>query len=79
MSPTPAGDNILLTNENKIYTLSISGSSYVWLEKPQQLSNHHISHLQITLPASLISACTLTGRVFCDIFQTLCLCAKIQS
>ena len=79
MSPTPAGDNVLLIYENKIFTLSIYGSSYVWLEKPQELSIYRTVHLQFTLPASLISACTLTGRVFCDIFQTLCLCAKIQS
>ena len=73
MSPTPAGDNVLLTYENKIYTLSISGSSYVWLEKPQQLSISRQYHLQLTLPASLISACTLVGRVFYNIFLILCL------
>ena len=59
LSPTPAGDNVLLTYENKIYTLSISGSSYEWLEKPQQLSIYRQRHIQFTLPASLISACTL--------------------
>ena len=64
MSPTPAGDNVLLTYENKIYTLSISGASYLWLEKPQQLSISRKNHVQLTLPASLISACTLVGRVF---------------
>ena len=68
MSPTPAGDNVLLIYENKIYTLSISGSSYVWLEKPQQLSISRVGHVQLTLPASLISACTLVGRVFTIFF-----------
>ena len=73
MSPTPDGNNVLFTYENKIYTLSISGSSYVWLEKPQQLSISRTRHLQFTLPASLISACTLIGRVFYNIFLILCL------
>ena len=71
MSPTPAGDNVLLIYEDKIYTLSISGSSYEWLEKPQQLSISRRGHIQSTLPASLISACTLVGRVFCNIFLIL--------
>ena len=75
MSPTPAGDNVLLTYLNKIYTLSISKSSYVWLEKPQQLSIARKWHLQFTLSASLISACYL-GRYFPNVFLSPYLCSQ---
>ena len=55
MSPTADGDNVLLTFEFAIYTLSHSGSSYEWVKKSQALSISCEYHLQFIVPSSFIS------------------------
>ena len=55
MAPTPSGENVLLTFENSIYTLSIKESSYQWEMKPKKLSLKRWSHIQHVVPAYLVS------------------------
>ena len=59
MSTTASGDNVILTYvyilKTTTYTLAKSGSSYIWEEKPQQLSISRIEHLQFTIPISMIN------------------------
>ena len=38
MTPTTKGDNVLLTYENSIYTLSRLDGTYQWIELDQKLS-----------------------------------------
>ena len=59
MTPTPSGDNVLLTMVHAIYTLSIKEfnfeeSSYQWETKPIQLKLQRDSHVQHVVPASLV-------------------------
>ena len=54
MAPTPSGDNVLLTLENSIYTLSIKESSYQWEMKPKKLSLTWTRHIQHVVPAYLV-------------------------
>ena len=54
MSPTSSGDNVLLTYERTIYTLSIKGSSYQWKKKEKELSIYRKEHVQFLVPALLL-------------------------
>ena len=54
MSPTASGDNVILTLYNSIYTLEVSGSTYQWIKKSQQLSISRRNHVQLTVPSTLI-------------------------
>jgi len=75
MSVTPAGDNVLLTYDNRIFTLVTRGSSvdifgihhsnYQWQELPEQLSISHFYHTQFIVPVSLIPSCSDDGIVGC--------------
>ena len=53
MTPTSSGDNVLLTYERRIYTLSIKESSYKWKKKEKELSISRYKHVQFLVPASL--------------------------
>ena len=55
MSPTASGDNVILTFDKSIYTLEVSGSTYQWIKKSQQLSNWWSFHVQLTVPSTLIN------------------------
>ena len=54
MTPTSNGDNVILTYETSIYTLSISGSNYEWMKLPHDLSISRQFHVQALVPASTI-------------------------
>ena len=53
MTQTAKGDNVILTYETSIYTLSIKDSKYEWTKLPNQLSIR-IYHVQVLIPASTI-------------------------
>ena len=55
MSPTPDGENVLLTYNVMIYTLTITGSSFQWKTLSWCISLQRSSHVQFLVPASLIS------------------------
>ena len=81
MSTSPVGDNVLLTYEDRIYTLSYSENEYQWEKIPLELSISRAKHIQFTVPASLISCpgtttttttttatpCFPTSDAFCEI------------
>ena len=54
MTPTSKGDNVIVTHEKSIYTLSTSGSKYSWTKMPQELSISRSAHVQVLVPASAI-------------------------
>ena len=54
MAPMPSGDNVLLTYENSIYTLSIKESTYQWEMKPKKLLVKRKNHIQHVVPAYLV-------------------------
>ena len=54
MTPTSKGDNVILTYETSIYTLSISGSKYSWIKTPQDLSISRANHVQFLVSAATI-------------------------
>ena len=54
MTPTSKGDNVIVTHERSIYTLSTSGSKYSWTKMPQELSISRRGHVQVLVPASAI-------------------------
>ena len=54
MTPTSSGDNVLLTYERRIYTLSIKESSYKWKKKEKALSIIREMHVQFLVPGSLL-------------------------
>ena len=53
MTPTSSGDNVLLTYERAIYTLSFKEASYEWKKKGNKLSISREMHVQFLVPASL--------------------------
>ena len=54
MTATSKGDNVILTYERSIYTLSISGSNYQWTKLPHDLSISREWHVQALVPASTL-------------------------
>ena len=54
MTPTSKGDNVIVTYEHSIYTLSNSGSKYSWTKMPHRLSHERKFHVQVLVPASSI-------------------------
>ena len=63
MSPSPNGDNVLLTmyyvkmypeTHTPIYTLTHSGSTYEWIITPQSLKIQRRNHVQFTVPAYML-------------------------
>ena len=54
MTPTSKGDNVIVTHEKSIYTLSTSGSKYSWTKMPQELSISRKRHVQVLVPTSAI-------------------------
>jgi len=54
MTSTSKGDNVILTYDTSVYTLSISGSKYSWTKMPHELSIARAKHVQVLVPASTI-------------------------
>ena len=54
MTTTSKGDNVILTQNRNIYTLSIIGSEYKWIKLDEELSISRRYHLQFLVPASMI-------------------------
>ena len=55
MTPTPKGDNVLLTYETSVYTLENKGSKYEWTKLPHDLSISRGYHVQALVPAATIN------------------------
>ena len=54
MTPTPNGDNVILTYQTSIYTLKQIGSQYKWIKPSSKLSISREDHVQLLVAGSTI-------------------------
>ena len=54
MTTTALGNNVILTHQKAIFTLSFQESMYKWTKQPKELSIARVNHVQVLVPASTI-------------------------